>query len=74
MGRLDGISLLEPLTEDERAELEKRCQWRRYAKGDEVVTRNSDSRDLFMITEGAVDIIKLIGNSSLSVRRNPANI
>ena len=57
MGRLDGITLLESLTEDERADLEKRCQWRRYAKGDEVVTRNSDNRDMFLITEGAVDII-----------------
>ena len=45
------------LTEDERADLEKRRQWRRYAKGDDVFTRNSDNQDMFLITEGAVDVI-----------------
>jgi len=57
MGRLDGITLLKSLIEDERADLEKRCQWRRYAKGDDVFTRNSDNQDMFLITEGVVDII-----------------
>lgn len=64
MGRLDGIRLLETLTADERATLETRCQWRRFAKGDEVFSRNSDNRDFAMIVEGTVDVI----NFSLSGR------
>lgn len=64
MGRLDGIRLLESVSSEERAELESHCQWRRFAKGDEVFARNSDNRDLAMIVEGSVDVI----NYSMSGR------
>ena len=57
MGRLDGIHLLETLNADERNEVERRCQWRRFTKGEEVFSRNSDNRDLAMIVEGSVDVI-----------------
>ena len=64
MGRLDNVRLLESLTGEERAALESRCQWRRFAKGEEVFSRNSDNRDLALIVEGSVDII----NYSMSGR------
>lgn len=64
MGRLDGIHLLESLSDEQRATLEAHCQWRRFAKGEEVFARNSDNRDLAMIVEGSVDVI----NYSISGR------
>lgn len=64
MGRLDGIQLLESLGAEQRAALEAHCQWRRFAKGEEVFSRNSDNRDLAMIVEGSVDVI----NYSISGR------
>jgi len=57
LGRLDNISLLESLDKGERDEIEKLCQWRRFAKGEEVFARHSDNRDLAMIVEGAVDVV-----------------
>lgn len=64
MGRLDGIALLESLDDAERSELEQRCQLRRYAKGEEILSRASANRDLSMIVEGTVDVI----NYSMSGR------
>ncbi len=64
MGRLNGIKLLETLNAEERNALESRCQWRRFGKGDEILARNSDNRDLSLIVEGSVDVI----NYSLSGR------
>ncbi len=52
------------MSPDERGDLEKRCQWRRFAKGDEILARNSDNRELSMIVEGKVDVI----NYSMSGR------
>ena len=64
VGRLDGIELLETLSGEERAELERHCQWRRFAKGEEVLARNSDNRDVFLIVDGSVDVV----NYSMSGR------
>jgi len=64
MGRLNGIALLSTLSATERAAIESRCQWRRFAKGEEVFARNSDNRDFAMIVEGSVDVI----NFSMSGR------
>jgi len=57
MGRLDSIELLASLTPEERNAVESRCQWRRFAKGEEVFSRNSDNRDMAMIVDGSVDVI-----------------
>ncbi len=57
MGRLDNIQLLESLGAEARDALETCCQWRRFAKGEEVFSRNSDNRGLAMIVEGSVDVI-----------------
>lgn len=54
---LAGVALFEGLTSDEIAGLEKRCTWRSFATGDSIIDRNSDSREVFFITEGTVRVV-----------------
>ncbi len=54
---LAGIGLFEDLDEAERHRLESRCTWRRYASGETVLERGSESREVLFILEGAVNIL-----------------
>jgi len=59
---LESISLLQHLSPAAREELERSCQWRRLAPGEQIVDRNSDSRDVFFVIEGMVEVINYSGN------------
>ncbi len=61
---LSDIGLFEDLDEAERHRLESRCTWRRYASGETVLERGSESREVLFIIDGAVNIL----NISLSGR------
>ena len=61
---LSGIGLFEDLDEAERHRLESRCTWRRYASGETVLERGSESSEVLFIIDGAVNIL----NISLSGR------
>lgn len=63
-GHLDGIELLRGIAPDDLRQLEKQCTWRRYASGEQVLDRNSASRDVFFVAQGRVNIV----NFSLSGR------
>ena len=54
---LAGIGLFEDLDEAERHRLESRCTWRRYASGETVLERGSESSDVLFIIDGAVNIL-----------------
>lgn len=61
---LAGIRLLADLPEDELVRLSKACSWRQFAAQDQIIDRDSESRDVFFIVTGRVRI----GNYSLSGR------
>ncbi len=61
---LAGIGLFEDLDEAERHRLESHCTWRRYASGETVLERGSESSEVLFIIDGAVNIL----NFSLSGR------
>ena len=63
-GRLEGIELLHSLLPDEYRRLEKRCVWRHYKAGEQILDRSSTSRDVFFVVEGRVHIV----NYSISGR------
>ena len=63
-GTLQGITLLASLNEADLRSLEGRCTWRRFKSGEQVLDRNSDSRDVFFVAEGRCQIV----NFSLSGR------
>ena len=62
--RLSSVRLLQNLSDEAIASLEKRSRWRRYARDEQILDRDSDSRDVFLVVEGSVEVI----NYSLSGR------
>lgn len=63
-GKLSRVRLLENLSAEEIVSLEKRSHWRRYARDEQILDRDSESRDVFLIVEGSVEVV----NYSLSGR------
>ncbi|TNE36989.1 MAG: cyclic nucleotide-binding domain-containing protein, partial [Alphaproteobacteria bacterium] len=57
MHNLDKIELLSELTREERAALGTKCSWRTFRAGEQILERASDSRDMFFVVEGNVNIV-----------------
>jgi CRP/FNR family cyclic AMP-dependent transcriptional regulator len=53
---LDGIRLLAALPPEVRHQLAGLCQWRRFARGEEIFGHQDPSRDVFLITRGRVRV------------------
>ncbi len=62
--RLDGIPFLKSLTEAELRDVEKRCRWRRFDEGEQILDKDSDDRDVYFVVQGGVQIV----NFSMSGR------
>lgn len=56
-GKLSGVRLLRELPPDVLQALEKRCTLRRYGANEQILDRDSDSRDVFLVIEGAVEVV-----------------
>jgi CRP-like cAMP-binding protein len=54
---LDRIPILNALPEPVRRDLEKRCNWREYKTQEQIIGRDSDSRDVYFIVSGAVRVL-----------------
>ncbi|WP_236262698.1 Crp/Fnr family transcriptional regulator [Caenispirillum salinarum] len=54
---LDGVKLLESLLPAERETVAAQCRWRRYLPGEQIIDRQSDSRDVFFVVSGAVRVV-----------------
>ncbi|MFN9545212.1 MAG: Crp/Fnr family transcriptional regulator, partial [Alphaproteobacteria bacterium] len=54
---LAGCRLLEGLERTAVAQLEAQCMWRIGREGETVVTRDSDSRDVFFVVKGRCRIV-----------------
>ncbi|WP_341704068.1 Crp/Fnr family transcriptional regulator [Ferrovibrio sp.] len=59
---LERIGLLSDLSPAARAEVERACQWRRFANGEQILDRNSDSRDVYFVVDGNVEVVNYSGN------------
>ena len=53
---LSGIELFKSLPAPDIAALVKRCQWRRYAAGQEIVGQQDDTKDVYFIVRGEVRV------------------
>jgi len=51
------IELLQDLPADKIRALEQRVRWRRFGAGEQILDRNSDNRDVFLVVEGQVQIV-----------------
>jgi CRP/FNR family transcriptional regulator, cyclic AMP receptor protein len=56
-GRLGGIRLLASLSAAELASVDQRCRWRRYKAGEQILDRDSDTRDVLFIAQGRIRIV-----------------
>lgn len=54
---LASIEVLASLSEAERAAVERRCHWQRYAPHDQIIDQFSDSRDVFFVCSGSVRVV-----------------
>ncbi len=62
--KLARVRLLQHLTPDELADIERQSRWRRYAANEQILDRDSTARDVFLVVEGRVEVV----NYSLSGR------
>ncbi len=51
------VELLAGLSQKELHQVEKACRWRRYASHQQVIDRDSNSRDVFFVVSGRVRIV-----------------
>ncbi|TAN79130.1 MAG: Crp/Fnr family transcriptional regulator [Magnetospirillum sp.] len=61
-GALSRVSLFTDLPAAALREVEGRCTWRRYASGDQVFDKESDTLDVYFVIEGAVRILNNTGD------------
>jgi CRP/FNR family cyclic AMP-dependent transcriptional regulator len=54
---LGNVELLSTLTQAERQTIERRCRWKRFAKDEQIIDRETDSTDVYFIANGAVRIV-----------------
>ena len=54
--QLATVGLLSGLSPEALQRLGQGCMWRRYKRGEEIVARDSDSRDLFLVVTGSVEV------------------
>ncbi len=54
---LDRIPVLAPLPDAVRRDLEKRCVWKEYKADEQIIDRESESRDVFFVVGGVVRIV-----------------
>ena len=54
---LAGIKLLAEVTTAERAALEQHAVFRRYMAGEQIIDRQSDSRDMFCVVRGTARVV-----------------
>lgn len=58
------INLFENLSDGRIADIEAACDWREYGPHQQIIDRQSDSRDVFFVVDGSVRVV----NYSLSGR------
>ncbi len=54
---LANIALFASLDDARRREVERRCRWQRFPAGEQIIDRQSDSRDAYFVVEGRVRVV-----------------
>jgi CRP-like cAMP-binding protein len=54
---LAGVDLFKALTPAERQAIERRCRWRAYAEGEQIIDRETDSQDIFFVVSGLTRVV-----------------
>ncbi|MGB0748485.1 MAG: Crp/Fnr family transcriptional regulator [Magnetospiraceae bacterium] len=54
---LSGVELLCDLSADALVELSQNCRWRTYGAGEQIIDRQSESRDVYFVVNGRVRVV-----------------
>ncbi len=54
---LAGIELLKPLAPPERQAFERRCRWRSFDEGEQIIDRETQSEDVFFVISGTARVV-----------------
>ncbi len=54
---LAGISLFKALDPAKRQLIERRCRWKTYAEGEQIIDRENDSQDVFFVISGMARVV-----------------
>jgi CRP-like cAMP-binding protein len=54
---LANIELLSALTATELRAVERRCRWKRFARDEQIIDRETDSTDVYFVANGSVRIV-----------------
>ena len=54
---LENVSLVKGIKKSQRAALEKRCSWRTFGEGEQIIDRHDENRDVYFLVEGQVRIV-----------------
>jgi CRP-like cAMP-binding protein len=57
---LEGITLFEGLDQAEHRRIEALCMWRRYSGRERILDWGSESRDVFFVVQGSVNIVNFM--------------
>ncbi|MDP6342551.1 MAG: Crp/Fnr family transcriptional regulator [Alphaproteobacteria bacterium] len=71
--RLADISVLNGLGEEGKQNLERRCRWRRYGSGEQILDKDSSDRDIYFVAEGTVQVVNYsLTGREIALARVPA--
>ena len=54
---LAGIELFKALAPAERQAVERRCRWRTYSEGEQIIDRENDTQDVFFVISGLTRVV-----------------
>lgn len=54
---LDNVELLSVLSDDVRAEVARLCRWRRFAPQEQIIDRQSETREILFVVSGKVRVV-----------------
>ena len=55
--RLANIELLEGLSDEAKLSLEKRCRWRRFEAGEQILDKDNSDRDVYFVAKGSLQVV-----------------
>ena len=55
--RLANIELLDGLSNEAKLSVEKRCRWRRFEAGEQILEKGNSGRDVYLVTKGSLQVV-----------------
>ena len=60
--QIENIELLSHLSRERLSLVAQSCMWRRFKRGEQILSRDSESRDLYFVASGKVEVANFSSN------------